>query len=82
MSILLKPLMTEKAVRMMEMENKITFIVTRNSSKDEIKKEFESLFGAKIDSINTHINKNRKVAFIKMKEANAAANVATKLGLM
>jgi len=80
--ILIKPLMTEKAVRMIELENKIAFIVARNSNKTEIKKEFESLFNTKIDSINVHIIKNKKIAFIRLKEANTAANVATKMGVM
>ena len=80
--ILIKPLMTEKAVKMIEIENKIAFIVSRNSTKDKIKKEFESTFDAKIKSINVHISKNRKLAFIRMKDENAAINVATKLGVM
>jgi len=80
--ILIKPLITEKAVRMIELENKITFIVARKSNKAEIKKEFESIFNAKIDSINIHIRKNQKIAFIRLKEANTAANVATKMGVM
>jgi large subunit ribosomal protein L23 len=80
--ILLKPLMTEKAVRMIETENKLTFVVIRNASRDKIKKEFESTFDSKVKSINTQINKNRKIAFIKMKDENAAINVATKLGVM
>jgi len=80
--ILIKPLMTEKAVKMIELENKLVFVVSRNSRKGDIKKEFESTFDSKILSINVHIRKNQKIAFIKMKEANAAINIATKLGVM
>ena len=80
--ILIKPLTTEKAVKMIELENKIVFIVSRNSTKAEIKKEFESTFDAKIKTINTQISKNKKFAFIRMKDENAAINVATKLGVM
>lgn len=80
--ILIKPLMTEKAVKMIELENKIAFVVSRNSTKDKIKKEFESTFDSKIKTINTQISKNRKIAFIRMKDENAAINVATKLGVM
>jgi len=74
--------MTEKIVKMIETENKLAFIVDRRANKDEIKKEFESLFDAKVKSINTNIRKNQKIAFIKMKGESAAINVATKLGLM
>ena len=80
--ILIKPLMTEKSVRMIETENKLTFIVSRTARKGDIKKEFESTFDAKIASINIQIRKNQKIAYIKMKEANAAVNIVTKLGVM
>jgi len=82
MTILIKPLMTEKAVRMIETENKIVFIVVRKATKEEIKKEFESAFESKIKSINVQIRKNQKIAFIKLKEENAALNISTKLGVM
>jgi large subunit ribosomal protein L23 len=80
--ILIKPLMTEKSVKMIETENKIVFIVARTARKEDIKKEFESTFGSKIASINIQIRRNQKIAFIKMKEANAAVNIVTKLGIM
>ena len=80
--ILTKPLMTEKAVKLIETENKVIFIVERRATKNEIKKEFEEIFDSKIDSIKTHIRKNQKLAIIKLKGENAALNVATKLGLM
>jgi large subunit ribosomal protein L23 len=82
MTVLIKPLMTEKAVRMIETENKIVFMVVRKATKEEIKKEFESAFESKIKSINMHIRKNQKIAFIKLKEENAALNISTKLGVM
>jgi len=82
MTVLIKPLMTEKAVRMIETENKIIFIATRKSTKEEIKKEFESTFDTKVMSINIQIRKNQKFAFIKLKAENAAINVATKIGVM
>ena len=74
--------MTEKSVKMVEIENKIVFIVARTSRKGDIKKEFESTFDSKIASINIQIRKNQKIAFIKMKEPNAAVNIVTKLGIM
>ena len=82
MTVLIKPMMTEKAVRMIETENKIVFMVVRKATKEEIKKEFESAFESKIKSINMHIRKNQKIAFIKLKEENAALNISTKLGVM
>ncbi len=74
--------MTEKALRMIELENKLVFLVDRKTNKEEIKKEFESLFNAKIDSINIQIRNNQKFAFIKLKKESPAIDIATKLGLM
>ena len=80
--ILIKPIMTEKAVRMIETENKIAFAVDRRATKTVIKKEFESTFDKKVYSINVNIIKNQKIALIRLKEENAAINIATKLGVM
>lgn len=79
---LIKPLATEKAVKMLESENKIVFLVDRRSNKQEIKREMESMFKVKVESVSTHIRNNRKIAFIKLKKENPAIDVATKLGLM
>lgn len=76
------PLTTEKAVKMIESENKVTFIVDRRSSKQEIKKTVEKEFNVKVESVNTEIKQNKKVAFVKLKKEFKAMDIATKLGLM
>lgn len=80
--ILIKPLATEKAIRLLESENKITFIVDRRTNKQEIKKEVEKTFKVKVDSMSTHIRNNQKIAIIRLKKENPAIDVATKIGLM
>ena len=80
--VLLKPLSTEKAVRMLEAENKIAFIVERKTNKNEIKKEVERLFKVKVEVFSTEIRNNQKIAFVKLKNENLAIDVATKLGMM
>lgn len=79
---LIKPLATEKAMRLLESENKITFIVDRRTNKQEIKKEVEKTFNVKVDSISTHIRNNQKIAVIRLKKENPAIDIATKIGLM
>ncbi len=79
---LLKPLATEKAVKLLESENKIVFIVDRRANKQEIKKEVENTFEVKVENVDTQIRNNQKVAFIKLKKENPAIDVAAKLGLM
>lgn len=78
----MKPLMTEKAVRMIETDNAISFEVSMTKTKEEIKKEAEELLKVKVDKIRTLIKKNKKYAYIKLKGDVLAIDVATKLGLM
>ena len=58
----------EKSTRLMQMENKLSFIVSKDSNKILIKKEVESLLKAKVDSVKI-INRmdSRKVAVVKLK---------------
>ena len=77
------PLATEKSVRLMESENKLTFIVNRKSKKQELKKALEELFKIKIIKINTLIlPSGKKKAYIKLSSETPAIDVATQLGLI
>lgn len=77
------PLTTEKSVRLMESENKLTFIVSLKSTKKEIEKAIESMFKVKVIKINTMIsNKGIKKAYITLSAETPAIDVATQLGLM
>ena len=80
--ILQYPLRTEKAVRMLELDNTIVFVVDKRASKPEIKKEIENSFKVKVQSVNTEIRDNKKIAYIKLAKESKAIDVATKLGLM
>ncbi|MEM0465234.1 MAG: 50S ribosomal protein L23 [Candidatus Pacearchaeota archaeon] len=79
---MIKPITTEKAVRLIELNNTITVEVDRRKRKEEIKKEFEEIFKVKIDSVNTLIHKNKKIAYIKLNKNNPAIDIATKLGMI
>lgn len=77
------PISTEKAIRMLNEENKLVFIVDRKAKKPEIKAELESLFNAKIVGVQTLIDrKGNKKAFVKFSPETPALDIATKLGLM
>lgn len=77
------PLVTEKAVRLMERENKLTFIVSKKASKKDIKEAVEKLFGVKVEKVNVLITpKGEKKAYIKLSKEHKAIDVATKLGVM
>ena len=58
--VLLHPLATEKSVRLMEAENKLTFVVAKSATKKEIKKAVESMFNIKVEEVNTHVRYGKK----------------------
>ncbi len=80
--ILQYPLRTEKAIKLIETENTIIFVVERRANKSEIKKQIEKDFNVKVKAINTEIRANKKMAYIKLKNENPAIDIATKLGLI
>jgi large subunit ribosomal protein L23 len=83
MKIIKYPLSTEKSIRMMESENKLTFIVDKKATKAEIKKEFEESFKVKVDKVNTMItHEGIKKAFVKLNMNTPAIDIATQLGLI
>jgi len=78
----LKPIVTEKAVMKIELDNVLTFSTGRNRTKEEIKKEVEEIFEVEVQKIRTIVKKNKKYAYVKLKNKFPAIDVATKLGLM
>ncbi|MBR9705511.1 50S ribosomal protein L23 [Candidatus Pacearchaeota archaeon] len=73
---------TEKAVRLIELNNTIVVEVDRRKNKKEITQEFLENFGGKIDSMNTLIKNNKKIAYIKLNKDTPAIDIATKLGMI
>ncbi len=55
--ILIRPVLTEKAVRLNEKENKLVFEVPLNATKPEIKQAVEQIFGVKVKEVRTTIVK-------------------------
>jgi ribosomal protein uL23 len=81
--IIKHPISTEKAIRLLNQENKLVFIVERKARKPEIKAELEKMFNAKVEHIRTLIDrKGNKKAFIRFSDETPALDIATKLGLM
>jgi len=78
----MKPIVTEKAVMMVEMDNVLTFALDMQKSKEEIKKEVEELFSVKVAKVRTLIKNNKKYAYVKLNKDSPAIDVATKLGII
>jgi large subunit ribosomal protein L23 len=53
MSILLKPIVTEKMTSQGDKSNRYGFLVARNANKLQIKKAVEELYAVTVDSVNT-----------------------------
>ena len=82
-AVLKYPLSTEKAVRLMESENKLLFVVNRKANKKDIKNAFEKMFKVKVVDVNTLIDGfGYKRAYIKISAESPAIDVMTQLGLM
>ncbi|MEK6917413.1 MAG: 50S ribosomal protein L23 [Nanoarchaeota archaeon] len=80
--IQLKPIVTEKAVMLIESQNVLTFKVDKRKTKKDISKEIEEVLEVEVEKIRTHIKRNHKYAYVKLKPKFLAIDVATKLGLI
>jgi large subunit ribosomal protein L23 len=78
----LKPIVTEKAVMMIETQNMLEFETEKEKTKTEIKKEIESLFKVKVEKLRTLVQGNKKYVYVKLKKEFPAIDIATKLGLI
>lgn len=83
MSVLLYPLISEKAVQLVNSQNTIVFIVDRRATKSQIRREFEQLYNVKVKKVNTLITPDgRKKAYIKLAKEFDATELASKLGVI
>ena len=81
--ILMYPLRTEKAVREVEANNCILFIVNSEATKKQIKWAVEKAFKVKVNSIRTLKDmRGRKKAYIKLSNETPAIDISTELGLI
>ncbi|MFP4005868.1 MAG: 50S ribosomal protein L23 [Candidatus Hadarchaeia archaeon] len=80
--VLLHPKITEKAVMLIEDENKLVFVVSSDSNKREIKQAVEMLFDVEVEDVNTQITMDaEKRAFVKLSSEYNADEIAARLGV-
>jgi len=79
---MIKPITTEKAVKLIELENTLIFQTDRKARKEEIKKEVEEMFSVKVDKVRVLIRGNHKNAYVRLNKKNPAIDVATKIGMI
>ncbi|PIN98712.1 MAG: 50S ribosomal protein L23 [Candidatus Diapherotrites archaeon CG10_big_fil_rev_8_21_14_0_10_31_34] len=81
--IVIHPLISEKAVNMIEAENKICFIVNDKTNKKQVKENIEKLYKVKVDSVRViRDRKGRKKAIVKINKEFKAGDIAIKLGVL
>ena len=81
--IMIRPVITEKAVTKIEKENVLTFIVNRKATKRQIKRAIEEIFRVKVTKVNTLITpKGEKKAYVKLAPEYNAAEIASRLGIL
>ena len=81
--VVLYPRATEKAVELLETENKLVFAVARDATKHDIKRAVESLYEVKVANVNVEITpKGEKRAYVRLTPEFSAADLATRLGMV
>jgi large subunit ribosomal protein L23 len=66
MSIIIKPIITEKITKESEISNRFGFVVDKKANKIQIKKAIEAAYGVNIVAINTmNVRPDRSVKFTK-----------------
>ncbi|MBS1534184.1 MAG: 50S ribosomal protein L23 [Flavobacteriaceae bacterium] len=66
MSIIIKPIVTEKVTKQGEVLNQFGFVVDKKANKVEIKKAVEAAYGVSVVSVNTmNVRPDRSVKYTK-----------------
>ena len=82
-AIIKHPLASETAMKQIESNNTLTFIVDIKANKRQIKKACEKLYKIKVRNVNTLIRPDGvKKAYVKVSRDQEALDVANKIGFM
>jgi large subunit ribosomal protein L23 len=81
--VLRHPYVTEKAMMTLEKENKLQFLVDKDATKQQIKREIEKTFEQEVRGISTVITMHgEKKAIISFANDKAAEEILSRLGIM
>jgi large subunit ribosomal protein L23 len=81
-SIVRMPYVTEKTFRLIEQENKMVFLVSREATKASVKEAIETIYGVKVEGVNLMTISDGKEAFVRFSEETPASELASKLGVL
>lgn len=81
--ILKYPLVSEKAMAMVEQQNSLQFIVARDATKEQIRSEVKRLFDQEVKDVRTMLTmKGEKKAIVRFAKEKAAEEILSRLGIM
>ena len=81
--VLRHPYVTEKAMMTLEKENKLQFLVDKDATKQQIKREVEKTFEQEVKEISTVMTMHgEKKAIISFTNEKAAEEILSRLGIM
>ncbi|MDE1848610.1 MAG: 50S ribosomal protein L23 [Nanoarchaeota archaeon] len=78
----MRPIITEKAVMLIESQNTLTFQTGIGTNKEQMKREIEEMFSVKVESMRVMNKKGKKYAYVKLNAKTPAIDIATKLGMI
>ncbi|MEM2351956.1 MAG: 50S ribosomal protein L23 [Thermoproteota archaeon] len=82
-NVIIRPVSTEKAFRMIERENKLIFVVDPKADKDRVKQSVEKLLNVKVEKVNIIRSiTGEKKAIVKLAKEYNAMDVASRLKIV
>ncbi len=77
------PQLAEKSMNMVEIENKLVFMVNKKANKQQIKEAIEKQFGVRVIKVNVEVTaKGEKKAYAKLHPDDSAADIASRMGML
>src|SRR6266704_2649051 len=81
--VIIYPMMSEDTVKLIEGENKITFIVNGKATKNDVKRAVEELYEVNVSRVFTLTTpEGKKKAYVKLNPESKASDLAVKLGIL
>jgi len=81
--VVIHPVATEKAIALIEKENKMVFIVEKDATKKEIADDVEKSYNVKVEEVNVLITpQGRKKAYVKLQKGYSADELAARLKII
>ncbi len=82
-AIIKYPVSTESAMKIIEDNNTLVFVVNRRANKHAIRKACESMYNIKVKRVNTLVRPDgNKKAYVVLSPEQEALDVANKMGIM